>query len=524
MTYYGYEINKDYVDSSNNIVWKDSGNGMYIIASRDDKNYFIKRNKNIRKPGKEVESEVLREKMIAECDYVESKQKKLASMMSSIVFEKDHIANELANFWDDGYFVTVTRLVEGGMSDNIDFSVLRKSDKHQILVDMAALVDKLHDLFVIHGDIKRSNFVFARGGEEHRYIPYLIDFDSSYPSFNVPGVDEIVFSPGYETPEIVCYRESEEPNPEIITFKNDVFTLGLEFHNVWTKKMPISKIDKLTVGEALAVSGDKEHQPLLNENLNEYIGDSFRATYLSLINWMLQRDPDDRPDIKEVVMVLDDKLSVPEEFIIGKDDLPFGRLWLCHENCVTFDKKELKELGYVYLKRVVDDGKKYRIKHYDREEEIHTVDELIEKGIFVEKDLVICEPREDDQIEFVSTDILKDKSIYKIERINDGYNEYNVIFNNGMSVNYSVRRLVREGIAARIHKKPTTKYGDPFKEDAGFVYADEDFFKNKNVINISKSNEGEDHYYIVTYSDERGKRMFNSKTMKLLGYLVKEEK
>lgn len=524
MNYYGYEVDKNFVSSTNTILWKDSGNGVYIVAYKHDKAYFIKRNKNIRKPGREVESEVLKKKMNEECLYVENKQKELAKLMSSIDFEKDHIANEIDHFWDEGYFVTITRFVEHGISDTVDFSVLRKEEKRQILLDMARLIDRLQDTYVIHGDIKRANFVFTKGDEAHRYIPYLIDFDSSYYSLNIPGVDEIVFSPGYETPEIVCYKESEEPNPEIITFKNDIFTLGLEFHNIWTKKMPTSKVDKLSVGEALAVADDEEHKPVLNQNLNEIIGDTFKATFLSLVNWMLQRDPDNRPDIKEVVMVLEDKLSIPEEYIVGKDEAPFTRLWASHENLVTYDKEELKKDGYLYLKRADVDGKKYRLKNVEFPEDIYTLEELVIIGVFTEKDLVIEEPWEEDEINFVSVDVLKSKGIYKIKKIDNRATPYSIEFNDGMRVSYSLRRLLNEGIATKILKDPSKKYGEPFKEDNEFVYADDKYFETKGVKDISKYEKEDEHLYIVTYNDERGKKMFNSKTMRLLGYLVKEKR
>lgn len=62
--YYGYVINEKFLDGDE-ICWIDSGNGSFIIGSKDGKDYFIKKNSNISKPNrKSFASEAAFKKMM----------------------------------------------------------------------------------------------------------------------------------------------------------------------------------------------------------------------------------------------------------------------------------------------------------------------------------------------------------------------------------------------------------------------------------------------------------------------------
>ena len=514
MDYKGYRVNDKFVDAAGNIVWKETGNGKFIIGTRLYKEYFIKKNVNFRKPTKDLAT-VLKMEMMGEANRLEQKQAKLAALMKSLSFDEDHIAIEEANFWDtdDNLFVTVTRFLRDAIDNRSDFSIESTANKRDIMIQMATLLQKLHQVGVIHGDLKEPNFLFKKEGG--RYIVYLIDFDASYPVTEVPEFDAVPYSPGYQSPEIVCYSASENPEmAELMTTATDLFTLGLIFHSVWTHKLPGSPLEDMSVGEALARG--EENRPRLDKRLDEFIGENRHATYLSLANWMLTRLPDKRPTDEQVIAILNDELSVPDEYIIGKDYKTFEPLWSAHRNKAIFDEDHLLEMGVEFF-RHADEGFKYLVKLKDEEERVMTIDEIIEEGLLKEQDIETCEPFPEHDIVLASHDVLKENGIFAIRRLEDS-RQYEVIYNTGVSSYCSFKKLVDRNLASYIVKSSSVRFGEPWPEDNA-DYAPDDYFDEKHIASIERIVEGGMNMYLVSYSDGRPPKKLFGKTMLLLGLM-----
>ena len=517
MNYKGYKVNDKFVVGGR-IAWKETGNGKFIIATLGDKEYFLKKNVNFRKPEKSMAT-VLRREMGEEADRLEKKQAKLASLMEGLSFDKDHIAVEEANFWDtdDNLFVTVTRFLRDAYDNRSNFSKESKETKRDIFIQMATLLKKIHQAGVIHGDLKEPNFLFKKAGE--KFTVYLIDFDASYPVTEIPEFNAVPYSPGYQSPEIVCYSASENPEmAALMTPATDIFTLGLIFHSIWTNHLPGSPLDDMSVGEALARG--EENKPVLDNALNDYIGDKNRATYLSLINWMLSRMPDTRPTAEQVLAVLNDEAGVPDEYVIGKDTRRFEKLWIRDENKASFDKERLISQGVEYFRKNILLGKNYLVKLHDSEEESLTIEQVLERGLLEPQAIELCTPFEEHEIEFVSYEILKEKGIHKIERLDDE-KKYFVVNTSGMSFYYSYKRLIEEGLAVYRIKEASTRFGEAWEEDNA-EFAPDDFLKSKHVESIETVEVNEQHFYKVTYDDGREPKYIAGKTMLLLGLLRKK--
>ena len=516
MIYKGYKVDEMFV-SDGHINWKETGNGKFIIASLKGKEYFLKKNVNFRKPDKSLGT-VLRKEMGAEAERLEKKQAKLAELMKGLSFDKDHIAVEESNFWDldDNLFVTVTRFLRGAYDNRSNFSVEPKEVKRDILVQMVSLLKKLHSVGVIHGDLKEPNFLFKKVGD--RFDVYLIDFDASYPASEVPEFNAVPYTAGYESPEIVCYSNSENPEMSVLmTPATDIFTLGLIFHNIWSNHMPTSPLEKTSVGEALARG--EENRPTFDKSLNDFIGDKYRATYLSLVNWMLTRMPDARPTADQVLDVLNDKASVPEECIIGKDVRSFEKLWLRDEGKAAFDKERLKERGVEFFRRNTEIGKGYLVGIDGKEEKL-SIEEILERDLLEAQPIELCEPFPEHEIAFASYEVLKAKGALKIERIEKD-NKYFVTLTSQETLFRSYKRLIEEGLAVPVIEEASHRFNEPWPEDEA-EYAPESVLASKGIESIEPVMANEQQAYKINYNDGRPFRVVNSKTMFLLGLLRKK--
>ena len=518
MIYKGYTV-KDSFIKDGSIQWTSTGNGSFIIGSKGGKDYFIKKNENIRRPAPDA-SPALRERLLEDANYVENKQRKLKDLMSGLSFDVDHVAIEEENFWDnsDYKFVTVTRFLNDALDSHYDFSKESESTKKELFIKMTELVKKLHDAGVIHGDLKEPNFLYKRSGSG--FEVYIIDFDNSYPKEDIPLPELTPYSPGYESPEIVCYKGSEDPeNSYLMTPATDVFTLGLIFHSVWTKDMPTYSAEASSIGEAIAM--DKELKPVISSSLDKIIGPNNGATYMSLINWMLTRMPEDRPSINDVLNILKDKQPVKNEYIIGSDVPVFTGLWLQHQNVANYDEEELKSKGIVSFQKIFDGGLKYIVRTADSERRL-TINELIAEGLLSEKAIAICEPWPEDGIEFMGMEVLKEHKISSIERITGagGKNLYAVLDINGTKTYRDYKSLISLGVAKVLIEKPSEEFGEPWPED-NCHYASKKFLEEKHVASISRIEVGGKHGYLVKYNDGKEDRVLPGTTMMLLGLLVR---
>ena len=80
-----------------------------------------------------------------------------------------------------------------------------------LLKTVAHSLKILHDLRIVHSDLKPSNVLVKR--TELGYTTKLIDFDSSYIAGNPPPPEEIVGTMNYYSPELVGYIQEAGVRP-----------------------------------------------------------------------------------------------------------------------------------------------------------------------------------------------------------------------------------------------------------------------------------------------------------------------
>ena len=106
--------------------------------------------------------------------------------------------------------------------------VLMKSVAHSLKI--------LHDLSIVHGDLKPSNILIKR--TELGYTSKLIDFDNSYIAASPPQPEEIVGTINYYSPELLGYIQEDGVAPAALGVASDVFALGLIYCEYLTGSLP----------------------------------------------------------------------------------------------------------------------------------------------------------------------------------------------------------------------------------------------------------------------------------------------
>ena len=159
--------------------------------------------------------------------------------------------------------------------------VLMKSVAHSLKI--------LHDLRIVHSDLKPSNILVKR--TELGYTSKLIDFDSAYLAGSPPPPEEIVGTINYYSPELLGYIQEAGVAPHQLGVASDVFSLGLIYTEFLTGAPP--PFDTATYHEAggrRPQRRDAAHPPRTG-SLPELA---------DLVDQMMAADPAHRPTIAKV--------------------------------------------------------------------------------------------------------------------------------------------------------------------------------------------------------------------------------
>ncbi len=518
MKYKGFDIAPKFI-KEDKLDWVMTGNGTYVIGSKRGINYFIKKNASVVYPTRGV-APALYEVNLAAARFIENKQASLRNAMKSLSFESDNIIVEEDNFWDDDdkKFVTITRLVDGALSD--DFAYHRE-DKN-VLIDamkqMATLIKKLHAVNVIHGDLKEKNFISKRDGSKLKV--YVLDFDCSYLSTQIPEYDSVPYSEGYQSPEIVKYIEGEgDEEPSIMTPKTDIFTLGVIFHRMITGEFPATSHEGESTGDSVLNS----HPIILDRKLDFRLGENCGSTLISLVNWMIALEAENRPTAEMVFKVLNDEETVDSRYIVGDDELLIGDLWELDKKIATLDKDKLTELNITSFKKINEGGKQKYLVKKDGADYKYTILELLDLGYVTEVPLDIPTPWDGHLIEFNDSATLRGlgvSSIQKVELFNK--KAYLVVTMDGLRLQKSHNALVREGYAKE--KEAVSVSADMVDEpwDSDVVYASQDVFDKRNIKAIRRYVEEGEQKYMVEFN-HKDPMIVNRNNLLILGYLVKKK-
>ena len=183
------------------------------------------------------------------------------------------------------------------ITEKIDTESLSCKDIASLPVENILLISKcvchslriLHDLGVVHGDLKPDNILIKKTSSSI-FAAKLIDFDDSYIDGLPPASKNIVGTPEYYSPELAAYimDEDGEVDGRTLTVKSDIFTLGIILCEYFTGEKPIVEASYKNVWNSVS-HGVAPTFPC-----------HLRSDVSALLRKMLHKDPTRRPTIHEV--------------------------------------------------------------------------------------------------------------------------------------------------------------------------------------------------------------------------------
>lgn len=282
----GYRILKDFIVAG--------GMSKVSFAEKGGKEYFIKEFLSPKYPLSDSPgSERVKAQRRKACEAFEIHHQELNRKISTKVSLGGNLVFAIDFFRSGTCYYKVT--------EKIDTTSLSCEEISRLSFDKILLIAKsvchsvriLHDLNIVHGDLKPDNILIKK--TSMGYSGKLIDFDDSYFSGNPPTDREtLVGTPEYYSPEQAAYimDEDEEISGSTLTLKSDIFTLGIILCEYFTGKKPI-----LPTGYSSTWS-------FLNDGKMFSFGKTISVDIANLIKKMLSQKPIERPTIQDVFELL----------------------------------------------------------------------------------------------------------------------------------------------------------------------------------------------------------------------------
>jgi serine/threonine protein kinase len=264
-----------------------AGLSEWSFAERGGRDFFIKRFLSPTYPEADAPgSERIKAKKRARCAAFEAHHRGIQAAMAPLTTYGGNLIATLDFFRIGAKYYKVTEKVDVAGLQTRDIAALDFPVQLVLLKTVAHSLKILHDLRIVHSDLKPSNVLVKR--TELGYTTKLIDFDSSYIAGNPPPPEEIVGTMNYYSPELVRYIQGSAA-PGELTEASDIFALGLISAEYLTGAMP--PFDPAHHEPAIAVL---HGQPLK-------LGPTRVPTLITdLVERMLLPDPAARPSVAQV--------------------------------------------------------------------------------------------------------------------------------------------------------------------------------------------------------------------------------
>lgn len=219
----------------------------YVAVSKQDgKKYFIKSPIDV-SYGDEAASIELRKEYKREADEWLNYHNQVLQTFSKLGPGNGNIVFPIKYFVDEGRIyelchyapiekIAVSNAEKFKPTDKI-IGELNDGDKIRILQTSSYSLKLIHELGIIHFDLKPDNIPISQS-EMGGYISKITDCDDAVLASNIPSKSLITCTEPYWSPELAVYIMGNEKVKQRLNCKNDVFAMGLIFHEWWTGDFP----------------------------------------------------------------------------------------------------------------------------------------------------------------------------------------------------------------------------------------------------------------------------------------------
>ncbi|MDQ3717033.1 MAG: protein kinase [Actinomycetota bacterium] len=275
-----------------------AGLSEWSFAERDGRAFFIKRFLSPTYPDDAAPgSAKTKAAKRARCAAFEAHHRGIQTALAPVTSYGGNLIATLDFFRAGAKYYKVTEKVDLAGLETADVATLPFPAQLVLLKTVAHSLKILHDLDIVHSDLKPSNVMIKR--TELGYTTKLIDFDSSYIVGHPPPAEEIVGTMNYYSPELVRYIQGAEGSSQL-TEASDIFALGLIYAEYLTGSAP--PFDPAHHEPAIAV---------LNGETLRLVAPGLPAPLVALVESMMSADPADRPHVGDVHASLMGLRSVP---------------------------------------------------------------------------------------------------------------------------------------------------------------------------------------------------------------------
>lgn len=264
-----------------------AGLSEWTFAERDGRTYFIKRFLAPTYPDDDAPGSArTKARKRVRCAAFEAHHRGIQAAMAPLTSYGGNLIATLDFFRHGAKYYKVTEKVDLAGLEPRDVARLGFPARLVLLKTVAHSLKILHDLEIVHSDLKPSNVLIKR--TELGYTTKLIDFDSSYVVGTPPPPEEIVGTMNYYSPELVSYIQGTGSAADL-SQASDIFALGLIYTEYLTGALPA--FDPAYHEAAIAVlHGARLHVPAAPAP----------APVVALIERMLLVDRRARPTVAEV--------------------------------------------------------------------------------------------------------------------------------------------------------------------------------------------------------------------------------
>ena len=266
-----------------------AGLSKWTFAERGGRQYFIKEFLSPTYPDDDAPgSERIKAKKRARCAAFEAHHRGVQRALAPLSAYGGNLIVTLDFFrWGAKYYKVTEKVDAEGLTSG-DIAALGLRVQLVLMKTVAHSLKILHDLKIVHSDLKPSNVLIKR--TELGYTTKLIDFDNAYIAGRPPPPDEIVGTINYYSPELLGYIQEAGVAPTELGVASDIFALGLIYAEYLTGAPP--PFDAAKYHEPAVAVRNREALRIPRGEIPTQLAD--------LIDAMLAPEPVQRPTIAYV--------------------------------------------------------------------------------------------------------------------------------------------------------------------------------------------------------------------------------